>query len=170
MSQQSQWRGAFWRSPQGKHQLRGAAFMSDQPCWGGLCSDSAAFDSPMLLLVTPMASLIQQAEELSGRISVVCRQHPARGKVTFVHGQGTQQRRRFLQLQVEQATCEKARGNVGGCGRDLTVPIGGRLKRHKTQNALRASNLCLSIKETDKYGRSCAKIFLCITRESSNWK
>lgn len=148
----------------------GAAFMSDHPCWGGLFSDSAAFESPTLFEVTPVVSLIRQAKELSGRISVVCHQYLARSKVTFVHGQGTQQRCRFLQLQVEQAICEKARGNVGECGRDLTVSIGARLKRHKTRNALRASNLCLSIKETDKYGRSRAKIFLCITRESSNWK
>lgn len=65
---------------------------------------------------------------------------------------------------------KKARGNVGGCGRDLAGSIGVRIKRHKTGNTLWASNLHLSIKETDKYGRSCAKIFLYIIRDSSNWK
>lgn len=53
MSQQLQWRGGFWRRPQGKYQLRGAAFMSDHPCWSGLFSDSAAFESSTLLEVTP---------------------------------------------------------------------------------------------------------------------
>lgn len=124
----------------------------------------------MLLLVTPVIPLIQQAKELSGRISLVCPQYPARGRLTFVHGKTSQQRCRFLQLEVEQAICEKARGNVGGCGRDQAVSIGIRIKSHKTRNALWAHNLHLSIKETDKYGRSYAKIFLYIIGDSSNWK